>query len=261
MKVLGLIVSIIVLSHSAFAQIGTWNGGPRLFSYQGEMREKSGKLIADGVHLVNIELYDGSSGGGTAIYMEQQMVTFHNGVFDLFVGQENSPTNQLPEQVTFDRPYWMQITFEPGGMNEQKFPRTLIESAPYALNAERVNGIKASAGVIEGNIFPLPMVNGKIDPAILPQSPSSVRNIDAVGPDNSGTLNIVGASGITVTPDPNTHTITLTGPNLAPGVDATMVATGTTAERPATPAAGMIRFNTTTKKFEGFDGTNWVDLN
>lgn len=41
------------------------------------------------------------------------------------------------------------------------------------------------------------------------------------------------------------------------------VAAGTTAERPAGSVlvAGMIRFNTTTSKFEGYDGTNWVDLN
>ena len=38
------------------------------------------------------------------------------------------------------------------------------------------------------------------------------------------------------------------------------VATGTTAERPGTPVAGMIRFNTTTSTFEGYDGTAWVDL-
>ena len=36
--------------------------------------------------------------------------------------------------------------------------------------------------------------------------------------------------------------------------------TGTTAQRP-TGNAGMIRFNTDTSKFEGFDGTTWIDLN
>lgn len=39
------------------------------------------------------------------------------------------------------------------------------------------------------------------------------------------------------------------------------VATGTTTQRPATPAAGMIRFNTTLNKFEGYDGTAWQLLN
>ena len=34
---------------------------------------------------------------------------------------------------------------------------------------------------------------------------------------------------------------------------------GTTAQRPTVPAVGMIRYNTTTSKFEGYDG-NWIVL-
>lgn len=37
-------------------------------------------------------------------------------------------------------------------------------------------------------------------------------------------------------------------------------AVGTTAQRPATPATGMIRFNTTTSRFEGYTGSGWVIL-
>lgn len=35
---------------------------------------------------------------------------------------------------------------------------------------------------------------------------------------------------------------------------------GTTAERPVAPIAGTIRFNEETSKFEGYDGTSWVNL-
>lgn len=35
---------------------------------------------------------------------------------------------------------------------------------------------------------------------------------------------------------------------------------GTTAQRPVTPSAGMIRFNTTTSKLEVYDGATWGDL-
>ncbi|MES2592167.1 MAG: hypothetical protein V4608_09800 [Bacteroidota bacterium] len=41
------------------------------------------------------------------------------------------------------------------------------------------------------------------------------------------------------------------------GTGAVIVPVGTTAQRPASPATGMIRFNTTLNKFEGFDGTTW----
>lgn len=39
------------------------------------------------------------------------------------------------------------------------------------------------------------------------------------------------------------------------------IASGTTAERPSNPVEGDMRFNKTTRKFEGFDGSQWVDLN
>ncbi len=38
------------------------------------------------------------------------------------------------------------------------------------------------------------------------------------------------------------------------------VPVGTTAQRPATPAQGDIRYNTTTGKFEGYTGSAWVDF-
>lgn len=38
------------------------------------------------------------------------------------------------------------------------------------------------------------------------------------------------------------------------------LAVGTTEQRPSSPAAGMIRFNTTTSRFEGYDGSNWLNI-
>jgi hypothetical protein len=35
---------------------------------------------------------------------------------------------------------------------------------------------------------------------------------------------------------------------------------GTTEQRPVSPQRGMIRWNTTTSKLEGYDGTNWKNL-
>jgi len=38
------------------------------------------------------------------------------------------------------------------------------------------------------------------------------------------------------------------------------IASGTTAERPASPATGMIFFNTETVEFEGYNGSAWGAL-
>lgn len=42
--------------------------------------------------------------------------------------------------------------------------------------------------------------------------------------------------------------------------DGMIIPGGTVAERPSAPIAGTIRFNSDTSKFEGYDGTTWVDL-
>jgi len=35
---------------------------------------------------------------------------------------------------------------------------------------------------------------------------------------------------------------------------------GTTEQRPASAVVGMVRFNTTLSTFEGYNGTEWIDL-
>ena len=69
------------------------------------------------------------------------------------------------------------------------------------------------------------------------------------------------ANGIRVGEGTGNPTVTLD----IQGTDAVQLTSGTTAEQPGqagqpAAAAGMIRFNTTTSKFEGYDGTSWIDL-
>ena len=62
-------------------------------------------------------------------------------------------------------------------------------------------------------------------------------------------------SGTTVIDDSRIATLvsaTFTG-NTAVGLTS-----GTTAERPAVPTSGMIRFNSTTKAIEYYSGTEWT---
>ena len=44
------------------------------------------------------------------------------------------------------------------------------------------------------------------------------------------------------------------------GKDAILVPIGTTGERPASPQAGEVRFNTDLDSFEGYDGTAWGNI-
>jgi hypothetical protein len=104
---------------------------------------------------------------------------------------------------------------------------------------------------------------------------------------SSATFNIETSTGISITTGSSTTTITgeyidtgnlrisgntissVTGDIILDAASDTIrlnasgafkVPTGTTAERPVTPEAGMIRYNTSTNLFEGYDG-NWIALN
>ena len=57
-----------------------------------------------------------------------------------------------------------------------------------------------------------------------------------------------------------TGTFTVSDNILMTGTGAIDVAAGTTAERPGSASAGMIRFNTTTTSYEGYNGSTWGEL-
>lgn len=78
---------------------------------------------------------------------------------------------------------------------------------------------------------------------------------DAVSTLN-GTTNQISVSGTNPT-----RTVGLADNLIAPGTGSLTLPTGTTAQRPGTPTAGMSRFNSTTGVLEYYNGTSWISIN
>jgi hypothetical protein len=55
-------------------------------------------------------------------------------------------------------------------------------------------------------------------------------------------------------------TASVSGTFTVSATDAIKIASGTTAERPGSPTAGQLRYNTTLGKFEGYNGTVWSSV-
>jgi len=55
-------------------------------------------------------------------------------------------------------------------------------------------------------------------------------------------------------------TLSVPGTFTVSATDAIKIASGTTAQRPGTPATAQLRFNTTLTKFEGYNGTGWTSV-
>lgn len=68
------------------------------------------------------------------------------------------------------------------------------------------------------------------------------------------------ANQISVTGSLPTYTVGLADNPIIPGTDSLIVPSGTTAQRSGSPAAGMIRFNSTIGSLETYDTPNWISL-
>ena len=55
-------------------------------------------------------------------------------------------------------------------------------------------------------------------------------------------------------------TASVSGTFTVSATDAIKIASGTTAQRPGSPAAGQLRYNTSLNKFEGYNGTVWSSV-
>ena len=74
-------------------------------------------------------------------------------------------------------------------------------------------------------------------------------------------INIVHPSGtVTNIVNDNLGNVAIGNNLTVSGTGALTVPVGTTAQEPSTPAAGMLRFNSTTTSFEGYNGFAWAPV-
>lgn len=76
----------------------------------------------------------------------------------------------------------------------------------------------------------------------------------------TASININGTVGATTPTAAAVTVLTATADSAFTSTGSVTVAKGTTAQRPASPASGMFRFNTTTAEFEGYNGTAFASV-
>ncbi|MDZ7338121.1 MAG: hypothetical protein ONB30_06260 [candidate division KSB1 bacterium] len=137
-----------------------WGQIPQTISYQGVLTDATGAVLPDGNYNLTFRLYDAAT-GGTALWSEGQLVALSKGIFNVTLG------SVVPLSLPFDKPYWLGVTV---GGGAELSPRIALTAAPYSLrsaDAERVNGIAASATPAANSLFPLG-ADGKFPATVLP---------------------------------------------------------------------------------------------
>ena len=123
-------------------------------------------------------------------------------------------------------------------------------------------GIKSTLSYFSGTIVSsaATITGGTINGTAIGGSSASTGSFTTLN-STGGALN--GTIGAT-TPAAGTFTTisvpTITSNTVFSNTGSITLPNGTSAEQPGTPTAGMVRFNTTTNKFEGYDGTEWGPL-
>lgn len=103
---------------------------PRIMSFQGVLKDGSGKPVDDTVGMT-FKLYTQDT-GGIAVWTEVRsganQVKVDNGMYSVLLGEVTA----IPTSVAFDTSYWLGVTV---GAGTEMSPRYRLAASPYALGA------------------------------------------------------------------------------------------------------------------------------
>ena len=114
------LLGLYLLPSTAYAQV------PEKISYQGMLLNEIGQNLNDGTYRVTFRFYD-EENGGREVWKEVQEVSVEDGLFSVFLGDEEDLA------IPFDEMYWLSIEVAQGG----KSGRTALSAAPYTPETPR----------------------------------------------------------------------------------------------------------------------------
>ena len=129
-----------------------------------------------------------------------------------------------------------------------------------------VNGNTISSTDTNGNIAITPNGTGEVDITKVDIDSGAIDGITlgTNSPVTEAQIDNVNINGNTISSTDTNGDLTLapdgTGGLIVSGTNSITVPNGTTAQRDGTPASGMLRFNSNTNEFEGYDGTAWGEI-
>ena len=178
MKRLATIVALVLtaLAPAARAQV------PQLISYQGVLTDGA-NLVPDGLYDITFRLYGGAVGGAVLHDETHFGVSVSKGGFSVLIGSVIFDPLVLP----FTIPYWLEIQVAPDPL--PLTPRIQLASSPYTQMAETVldNAI-TSAKILDGTI------------GVADLGTNVIASVGGVINDG-GNIDLLGGTGITITPD------------------------------------------------------------
>jgi hypothetical protein len=126
----------------AFLMAATASAQSTTISYQGVLRGATGAPVADGTYALSFSIWDASSGGNNLWQEVQSGVQATLGAFSLELGSV-TPFGALfsANQAT---QLWLEVAVDLGAGLQAYGPRATISRAPYAFDADTIDGNHAA---------------------------------------------------------------------------------------------------------------------
>jgi hypothetical protein len=118
---------------------------PHLIAFSGRLADQSGIPLADASYSVTFRIYDAPQ-GGNQLWEETDQVCLSGGVFTVILG------GLSPLNLTFGADYWISIAL---GDGDEMQPRFELCAVPYALNADRIDELRAVSTPVPGAVLSL----------------------------------------------------------------------------------------------------------
>jgi hypothetical protein len=178
----------------ALVLAGLQAGGiPQMINYQGILLDGDQKPVT-GNRSVEFLLYDTET-EGIALWSETQNVSVMEGLFAVLLGS----IKPIPSPVFDSTTLYLTLKV---GSDEEMLPRKLLVSVGYAyraLNADSLGGKGADEYVLSGD-------SGSVTAAMI--APEFLSSVDGVSNDG-GDVDLVAGSNVTITPNDEANTITI----------------------------------------------------
>jgi len=202
----------VTLSSIATSNAQT-SGVPQRISYQGQILNASNQP-ENGTHTITVRYV--TSGNQTVHTETFAGVPVTNGIFNITLGS----ATPFPASMDFNQQYFIALSIDGG----QEMAPTPMVSAPYALNANRINGFSVSGTPSPNSLLVLDSA-GQIPSSLLPAMGNGFRFINGIAAGDS--LTLVAGNGITLTTDAQNRRITINNTSTGGGGAITGLTAGT----------------------------------
>src|SRR5688572_16333706 len=214
---------------------------PKLLNYQARITDDSGVPVPDGNLNIWISVYDASSGGSCLYAMRGscgtpsfKTVSVVNGVFSTLIGDTVAGDNAIGDTLFDASTLYLGITV---ASDTEMVPRKRLTTAPYAMNADRLDGLDVTSSGSTTPYVVSTTANGNLtitgDPQgtgisqgsvyINPASAAANETIFGVADNGTQILKIDKEGDMTIGSASNTSSVVFNariGSNLTPTTDA-----------------------------------------